>query len=206
MPLLPASPWAKASRKRSQRPACQCPPLWRQFVRLDHHRRLAGGMGVATVAMESTGVYWIPLFESNDCYQFHHKQIAECDKMIASELAKLPDRAGDKTFTPKRRKGGRKQNTLTFEAAGPLFKALGVDLTNIEGIDVATALVIWWRSASISAASRGRSTLPRDWGYAPGRTRATRRRLGLSFQYSVVYAAFPFNSHRVAATTPRTAS
>src|SRR5438552_13816616 len=57
-------------------------------------------------------------------------------------LAKLPNRAGDKPFAPKPRKGGRKQNDLTFEACGPLFKALGVDLTEIEGIDVRTALVI----------------------------------------------------------------
>ena len=35
-----------------------------------------------------------------------------------------------------------KSNDVRFEAAGPLFKALGVDLTLIEGIDVATALVI----------------------------------------------------------------
>jgi transposase len=31
---------------------------------------------------------------------------------------------------------------LSFDACGPLFKALGVDLTEIDGIDVGTALVI----------------------------------------------------------------
>ena len=36
----------------------------------------------------------------------------------------------------------RKSNDIRFEATGPLFKALGVDLTLIEGIDVGTALVI----------------------------------------------------------------
>lgn len=95
-------------------------------------------------ALEGT---WRPehlfaLKQSYELYQFHHRQIAECDQMISVELAKLPNRAGDKPFKPKPRKGGRKQNTLTFEASGPLFKALGVDLTEIEGIDVATALVI----------------------------------------------------------------
>ncbi len=82
------------------------------------------------------------LRQAYDLYQFHHRQMVECDEMIAAELAKLPNRAGDKPFQPKPRKGGRKPNTLTFEASGPLFKALGVDLTEIEGIDVATALVI----------------------------------------------------------------
>jgi transposase len=80
--------------------------------------------------------------QAYDLYRFHHRQIAECEHMIQEELAKLPNRAGDKPFRSKPRKGGRKQNDLTFEACGPLFKALGVDLTEIEGIDVRTALVI----------------------------------------------------------------
>jgi transposase len=95
-------------------------------------------------ALEGT---WRPehLFALRQAYElnkFHHQQMVECDQMINAELAKLPSRAADKSFEPKPRKGGRKQNTLTFEASEPLFKALGVDLTEIEGIDVATALVI----------------------------------------------------------------
>jgi transposase len=95
-------------------------------------------------ALEGT---WRPehlfaLQQAYDLYQFHHQQIAQCDQKIAAELANLPNRAGDKPFERKPRNGGRKQNTLTFEASGPLFQALGVDLTEIEGIDVATALVI----------------------------------------------------------------
>ena len=82
------------------------------------------------------------LRQAYDLYQFHHQQIAQCDQMLQAELAKLPNRAGDKPFERKPRNGGRKQNDLTFEAGGPLFKALGVDLTEIEGIDVSTALVI----------------------------------------------------------------
>jgi transposase len=82
------------------------------------------------------------LKQAYDLYQFHHQQMAECDQLIEAELAKLPNRADDKPFVPKPRKGGRKQNNLNFAAGEPLFKALGVDLTEIEGIDVATALVI----------------------------------------------------------------
>ncbi len=62
--------------------------------------------------------------------------------MIRAELAKLPDRSGDKPFTARPRRCGRTFNDLSFDACGPLFKALGVDLTEIEGIDVGTALVI----------------------------------------------------------------
>src|SRR5260370_4260289 len=99
-----------------------------------------------TIAKALEGVWGredlFALGQAHELYQCHNQQIAQCDAMMAAELAKLPNRAGEKQFAPKPRKGGRKQNTLTFEACGPLFKALGVDLTEIEVIDVATALVI----------------------------------------------------------------
>jgi transposase len=90
---------------------------------------------------------WRPehLFElrqAYELYQFHHRQITECDQQVEAELANFPNRAGEKTRTVKPRKRGRKSNDVGFEATGPLFKALGVDLTLIEGIDVGTALVI----------------------------------------------------------------
>jgi transposase len=90
---------------------------------------------------------WRPehLFELQQAralYLFHHHQITECDQQVRTELVKLPNRAGEKTRTVKPRKRGRKSNDVRFEATGPLFQALGVDLTLIEGIDVGTALVI----------------------------------------------------------------
>jgi transposase len=90
---------------------------------------------------------WRPehLFELRQAYQlyqFHHRQITECDRQIEAELTKFPNRAGDKLHTVRPRKRGRKGNDARFEATGPLFRALGVDLTLIEGIDVGTALVI----------------------------------------------------------------
>jgi transposase len=90
---------------------------------------------------------WRPehLFElrqAHELYQFHHRQITECDQQVQAELAKFPNRAGEKTRSAKPRKRGRKSNDVRFEAAGPLFQALGVDLTLIDGIDVGTALVI----------------------------------------------------------------
>jgi transposase len=75
-------------------------------------------------------------------YQFHHQQIAECDERVAEELARLPNRAGDKQFQRRPRRCGRKNNDVHFNATEPLFKALGVDLTLIDGIEVTTALVI----------------------------------------------------------------
>jgi transposase len=75
-------------------------------------------------------------------YQFHHGQIGECDEQVEAELANFPNRAGEKTHKVKPRKRGRKSNEVRFEATGPLFQALGVDLTLIDGIEVGTALVI----------------------------------------------------------------
>jgi transposase len=75
-------------------------------------------------------------------YQFHHGQIGECDEQVEAELASFPNRAREKTHKVKPRKRGRKSNDVRFEATGPLFQALGVDLTLIEGIEVGTALVI----------------------------------------------------------------
>ena len=82
------------------------------------------------------------LRQAYELYQFHHRQITECDQQIEAELANFPNRAGAKTHTVKPRKALRKSNDVRFEATGPLFQALGVDLTLIDGIDVATALVI----------------------------------------------------------------
>ena len=96
------------------------------------------------LALEGT---WRPehLFELRQAYElylFHHRQITQCDQQVQAELANFPNRAGEKTRTVKPRKRRRKSNDVRFEATGPLFKALGVDLTLIEGIDVGTALLI----------------------------------------------------------------
>src|SRR5262245_11555779 len=95
-------------------------------------------------ALEGT---WRPehlfaLRQAYELYRFHHQQISACDQIIQAELARLPNRAGDKPFTAKPRRCGRKPNDLSFDAAEPLFQALGVDLTRIEGIEVGTALII----------------------------------------------------------------
>jgi transposase len=82
------------------------------------------------------------LRQAYDLYQFFHRQISDCDQQIKAELAKLPNKAAEKTHEVKPRKRGRKSNDVRFEATGPLFKALGVDLTLIDGIEVGTALVI----------------------------------------------------------------
>ena len=96
------------------------------------------------LALEGT---WRPehLFElkqAYDLFQCYQQKVSECDQQIAAELQTLPNRSGDKEFEAQPRQRGRKKNDCRFEATGPLFKALGVDLTRIPGVDVATALVV----------------------------------------------------------------
>jgi transposase len=96
------------------------------------------------LALEGT---WRPehLFELKQAYelfQCYQLKVSECDQQIAADLQSLPNKAGDKKFEAQPRQRGRKKNDIRFEATGPLFKALGVDLTRIPGIDVATALVV----------------------------------------------------------------
>jgi transposase len=115
----------------------------KKLAKLRHERCNHSEKEIA-LALEGT---WRPehLFElrqARELYQFHHGQITECDQQIEAELAKFKDRAGEKTQTGKPRTRGRKSNDARFEATGPLFRALGVDLTKIEGIDVGTALII----------------------------------------------------------------
>lgn len=95
-------------------------------------------------ALEGT---WRPehlfaLRQAWELYQFHQRQLTACDQQIEDELKALPDRAGDKPFTQRPRGRGRKSNDVRFAATRPLFQALGVDLTLIDGIDVTTALVV----------------------------------------------------------------
>jgi transposase len=95
-------------------------------------------------ALEGT---WRPehvfaLRQAFELYQFYHTQITVCDQQIRDELAKVPARSGGKAEPKKARARGRKSNDVRFEAAVPLFRALGVNLTAIDGIDVGTALVI----------------------------------------------------------------
>ena len=97
-------------------------------------------------AMALTGT-WRPehlfaLRQAYELYTFIHQQITACDEQVKVELGRMPSHAGDKPFTGRQRGRGSKSNDVRFDATEPLFKALGVDLTLIDGISVSTALVI----------------------------------------------------------------
>jgi transposase len=108
------------------------------------HDRCARSEAEYAQALEGTwrAEHLFALKQAWELYQFHQRQITECDQQVQAALARLPDHAGDRPFTAGPRRRGRKSNDVRFEATGPLFRALGVDRTAIDGIDVNTALVI----------------------------------------------------------------
>jgi len=108
------------------------------------HEKCARSEAEIALALEGT---WRPehlfaLKQAFELYQYLHCQIDACDRQIADELDRLPDRSEGVEIASTRRRRGRKPNDVRFDASTKLTRALGVDLTAIEGIDVATALVI----------------------------------------------------------------
>jgi transposase len=77
-----------------------------------------------------------------ELYEFYHRQIAECDRQIELQLHTLADQSGGKPVPAAPRKPKRRRNEHHFDAHLPLFRATGVDLTAIEGINEHTALVL----------------------------------------------------------------
>lgn len=80
-------------------------------------------------------------------YDFHQKQIVECDVAIETLMGKLASHATQKQKEAEgigENKAVRKprKNQPGFDLRGELHRIFGVDLTKIDGIDVMTAQVI----------------------------------------------------------------
>jgi transposase len=79
-------------------------------------------------------------------YEFCQKQMAECDQRIEQYLKQREDRsAGDNLPEEKRKERLRKKkkgNTPQFDLRAELFHMTGADLTQIDGVDVMTAMTI----------------------------------------------------------------
>ncbi len=82
------------------------------------------------------------LKQAYDLYRTYQSKVTECDQQIEQALARLPDRSAGAKPQPKQSTRGRKPNNLRFDGSELVFRALGVDLTAIEGIEVPTALMI----------------------------------------------------------------
>src|SRR6266550_1278699 len=96
---------------------------------------------VKTVALQSTGVYWIVLQQEVDMYDVYQKRIAECDQELQKHLARFADTVpsqakGEET---KKKKGKQNKNNPQFHLADELQRITGVDLTRIDSIDIMVA-------------------------------------------------------------------
>jgi len=85
------------------------------------------------------------LGQEQSAYEFCQKQLMECDRQLSHCLAQLEDRSQGATMpqeTRKNRLRSKKGNKPQFDLRAELFRRSGTDLTQIDGVDVMTAMTI----------------------------------------------------------------
>jgi hypothetical protein len=85
------------------------------------------------------------LQQEQDGYEFCQRQMAECDQRIEQYLEQREDRSAGASLPEETRKGRlkkKKGNKPQFDLRKGLFRMTGTDLTQIDGLDVMTAMTI----------------------------------------------------------------
>jgi transposase len=86
------------------------------------------------------------LKQEQDGYEFCQKQMAECDRRLKQYLQQREDRSQGATLPEEKRKERRRKkkkgNAPGFDLRAELFRMTGTDLSQIDGIDVTTAMTI----------------------------------------------------------------
>ena len=85
------------------------------------------------------------LKQEQEGYEFCQKQLAGCDEQLHHFLKQGEDRSASASLPEEKRKGQReknKKNKPQFDLRQQLFRTTGVDLTQINGIDVLTAMTV----------------------------------------------------------------
>jgi transposase len=80
------------------------------------------------------------LKQAVNLYDSYQAAIGECDEQLAQVLGRLA--IHDDAPEPRRSSRGRPRKVETLDLRKALYRACGVDLTRIEGIDVGTALTM----------------------------------------------------------------
>lgn len=75
-------------------------------------------------------------------YDVYHQQITACDRQIEASLQTFPDHSDGQPLPPPLRPRKRGRNQPTCAVREPLHRITGVDVTQIEGSDEPTALVV----------------------------------------------------------------
>lgn len=79
-------------------------------------------------------------------FQFYRVQIEDCDHEIQRHLQSFESKITptvDPLPASRRKKRKKRRNEIRFDCRTELYRATGVDLTSIDGIDESTALVIY---------------------------------------------------------------
>jgi transposase len=85
------------------------------------------------------------LKQEQDGYEFCQKQMADCDRRLQQYLQQREDRSQGANLPEEKRKERlkkKKGNKPQFDLRGELFRMVGTDLTQIDSIDVMTAMTI----------------------------------------------------------------
>ena len=85
------------------------------------------------------------LKQEQDGYEFCRKQMVECDQRLQAYLRQRQDRSQGASLPEERRKDRlkkKKGNKPQFPLRDELFRMTGTDLSQIDGIDVVTAMTI----------------------------------------------------------------
>ena len=75
-------------------------------------------------------------------YDEYQRRVRDCEEQIEACLRKFADRSAGQELPPNPRRRGQTKNELPLSTRELLFKMTGVDVTSIEGISDATALVL----------------------------------------------------------------
>jgi transposase len=85
------------------------------------------------------------LQQEQNGYEFCQKQMAECDQRLEEYLQKREDRSRGNPLPEEKRKGRlkkKKGNARQFDLREEMFRMTGADLTQIDSIDIMTAMTV----------------------------------------------------------------
>ena len=100
----------------------------------------------ATIAKSLQG-HWreehiFELTQALELYRFYQDKIAECDREIEAQLERFEDRSNVILQAAKSGRRRSKGNTPRFDVWTHLYRMMGVDLTQVDGVDAYTALKV----------------------------------------------------------------
>jgi transposase len=100
----------------------------------------------ATIALALQGNWredhLFALKQAVDTYRFFHQRLAEVDQQIETQLKTFEDKSQGKPLEPRTTRPRRTANTPAFDVRQYLYGMTGVDLTEVDGLDANTVLIV----------------------------------------------------------------